>query len=169
MFLLRSCFVMRCWWSNDVHWSFQIGKFRRGQLSSEAHHELFATMTPVSVYTTQSCRKPIKKRKRKTMLVPRHNEHHEACSRSLHPSSSSLTSSRSSHTQSMTYHNEHHNIAIPMSCTSLPPKLKGLPSYNPACLKWQVRAPSDLLQPHTHGIAGLPQVLQYRLPNSFSE
>jgi metaxin len=27
--------------------------------------------------------------------------------------------------------------------------LKGLPSYNPACLKWQVRAPSDAIQPHT--------------------
>jgi metaxin len=27
--------------------------------------------------------------------------------------------------------------------------LKGLPSYNPACLKWQVRAPSDAIQTHT--------------------
>jgi metaxin len=64
---------------------------------------------------------------------------------------------------------QHRNTHVLYIFTSEDGALKGLPSYNPACLKWQVRAPSDLLQPHTHGIAGLPQVLQYRLPNSFSE
>jgi hypothetical protein len=47
--------------------------------------------------------------------------------------------------------------------------LKGVPSYNPACLKWQVREPNDAPESRTDALAGLPQVLQHRLWNSLSE
>jgi hypothetical protein len=47
--------------------------------------------------------------------------------------------------------------------------LRGLPSYNPACLKWQVKACYDVLCPPTHDTPGLPQVLQDRLQHSSGE
>jgi hypothetical protein len=47
--------------------------------------------------------------------------------------------------------------------------LKGAPSYNPACLKWQVRAVHDVRQPPTYSISGLPQILQHTIPLSSSE
>jgi hypothetical protein len=44
-----------------------------------------------------------------------------------------------------------------------------VPSYNPACLKWQVSTSYDAVYPPTYSITGLPQILQDRLPDSFSE
>jgi hypothetical protein len=46
---------------------------------------------------------------------------------------------------------------------------RGLPSFNPACLKWQVRASYDVPRWHTHHTLGLPQILQDRLHDSSGE
>ena len=49
--------------------------------------------------------------------------------------------------------------------------LQGAPSYNPACLKWQVRIYPYPTYPgtQTDDCIGLPQVLQDTLPNRFGK
>lgn len=47
--------------------------------------------------------------------------------------------------------------------------LKGLPSCNPACLKWQARAPSDAIQHPTYTVTGIPQVFQHRFSDSLGK
>ena len=47
--------------------------------------------------------------------------------------------------------------------------LKGSPSFNPACLKWQVSALHGAQWSAANSIVGIPQVLQDRLPYSLSK
>jgi hypothetical protein len=68
---------------------------------------------------------------------------------------------------------KHRNTHVLYVFTSDEGALSGLPSYNPACLKWQVNyglVCSMTLTNHAHHYtAGIPKVLEHRLPTCISD
>jgi hypothetical protein len=146
--------------------NFKIGKFRRG-LSSEAHHELFVTMTPAIPRTAMmSHADESKESQQKSRSQPQPSRsifNVPAPIKQLFDRFPLLTYPTNDLPQRAPQHGDAHVLYI---FTSEDGARRGLPSYNPACLKWQVRASYDVLHAPTHNIVGLPQVLQNRLHHS---
>jgi hypothetical protein len=135
------------------------------------HHQLFATTSPASP--------------RKAMMSQNDDSNASARSIRRQPSSRSIFSVPTPIKQLfdqfplITYPvndfpqraPQHHNAHVLHVFTTDEGAIRGAPSHNPACLKWQVSTCRFMPIPHhrAHTIIGVPQVFSDSLSNSLSQ